>query len=122
MRPAEDPTPDREYTSKDVYESVVRAVRARCNDVQGPGARRRQIVTSLGGSYGRYQAADLNSALRAARERGDLIRWLDADGVYRHTPTDLDLLQEVVAYMNKHDYGPEPIERVAQRIREVRDA
>jgi hypothetical protein len=108
-------------SSKQIYDTVVGAVRARCNDVQGPGARKRQLYVSLAGTYGRFETDDIDKALRAGRERGDLCRWRDGAGTLRYTPIEEDELQDIVGYMNDHEYDPEQIERIARLIREVRD-
>jgi len=108
-------------SSKRIYDMVVGAVRARCNDVQGPGARKRQLYVSLAGTYGPFETDDVDNALRAGRERGDLCRWRDAVGTLRYTPIAESELRAVVAYMNDHEYDPEQIERIARLVREVRD-
>lgn len=110
---------DREYTSKDVYDAVVGTVRANNNDVQGPGATRATVGTSLWGPYNRYDHADGVAALRAAVERGDLITWTDADGITRYSVPDEAELRRIVGYMNEHDYPVKNVRRIAELIWEV---
>jgi len=112
---------DRDYSSQDVYESVLQAVRARCNEMQGPGPRLRQLGHSLWGQYSRYERTDVLAGIQAAIQNGDLVKWTDTEGMTRYTVAEEDELQRLVGYMNRHEYDPETISRVAEAIQEVRD-
>lgn len=108
-------------SSKERYEQTLRTIAGNTTAAQHPGIRPVQIATHLAGPYGRYDRDEIGSTLKAARQNDDIVRWLDVDGQTRVTLAVGDDLKRVIAYMNTHEYPAGRIERVADRIREVRD-
>lgn len=106
--------------SKQRYQAVLRTIAANSSPMQLPGVTVAQIITHIGGPYGRYDRGEITSTLRAAQQNDDIISWTDADGRARLTLTVEDDLKRVVGYLNEHGYPAERIEPIVDVIREVR--
>lgn len=86
--------PDGRQERKAVYEGVLRAVERNTGGRQPAGIRLTTLLAN------RCRAGDdreqVEKAIRAARENGDLIRWADHEGRTRLARTDDDSLLEVI--------------------------
>lgn len=108
---------DRQHR-KDRYHAVLRTVAANTTEVQPPGIRPAHIKVHLV-SNGRYTAEGVDSAIRAAVEHDDLVKWTDGEGRTRYTLATTADLRRVAERL--HDQGRQSdLSRINRKIEEVR--
>ena len=103
------------------YQSVLRTIDYQTSPKQPPGVRTATIKTILAGPWGRYGTDDLESALKAARQNGDIVRWRDGEGRIRVTCASEDDLQRLARHLAEEVEDPEQLGRINTRLQEVRD-
>jgi hypothetical protein len=111
---------DRRRESRERYRDVLRTVAHQTSPEQLPGVRPLHVRLHQA-THGQYSHDDVDSAIRAALENDDLLRWRDADGEIRltlRTEPDLKRLAEHVA---EELQDPKQLARVNTALLEVRN-
>ena len=111
---------DRQHR-KHRYQSVLRTIDYQTSPKQPPGVRTGTPTTILAGPWGRYDSDGIKSALKAARENDDVVRWRDGEGRIRVTRATENDLQRLASHLAEELDDPEQLGRINTRLQEVRD-
>lgn len=105
---------------RDRYEAVLAAIDGATSDAHTyPGARLHSILTNCCSTGGDHDPDGIRSALRAACEQGDAIKWRDLDGDVRYSRCTEGDLRDLVEWAAEEREDPELVGRVNRRLAEV---
>ncbi|WP_323192398.1 hypothetical protein [Halostella sp. PRR32] len=111
---------ERRRESRDRYQAVLRTVAHQTSPKQSPGARP-TTIRLLQATHGQHDHDDVDSAMRAAIENDDLLKWTDADGRVRLTLYAEPDLKRLAQHIGGTVKDPHELARVNQALAEVRD-
>jgi len=93
---------DRGLSRKEIYERALSMLDYQTSPEQRPSCARNHLMMSVG--HSNLPKAGVETALRAARENGDVIRWRGRDGTFRFCLTADEKLRRLAAYEAEQDY------------------
>lgn len=85
---------------KAAYEAVLRTVDHQTSPKQLPGCRPPYLILC---THARWDREQIEPAVRAAVEQGDLFEWTDTDGQRRLTPNDRETLRRLAEHLEDAD-------------------
>jgi hypothetical protein len=111
---------DRRRESRERYQAVLATVAHQTTPRQPPGVRPVHLRLHQA-THGPHDADDVDSAIRAALENDDLLRWRDADGEIRLTLRTEPDLKHLAQYVAEELQDPDQLAHVNTALLEVRN-